>query len=97
MLAANIAPPHFVILDDLAVHRAQKVDLLADKLLDSRRVVLAVSARAISHLAAHVLKSVLEHFKAVLGVLLIQLLEVRDTAHCGKYCVVLDHRCARPK
>jgi hypothetical protein len=97
VIVGDKAHLYLLVIHHLSVHGLQKLDLLADELFGSLCIKSSMRSLAISQLSAHALQAVLEYLKAVFGVLVIKLGQVRDPANGSQHCVILDGRGSRPE
>ena len=85
----NHALGDLVIVHNLLVHVLEELDLLTDKLLCSRRVVLALGTLLVTHVAIYVPKAVLQDLESILGELQVQLAQIRNRSDRCEDCVIL--------
>ena len=92
MTVTDISHLHQLIPNNLSVHGFKKFNLLSNEALCCCGVKWTVCPLAVSQLSAHLLEAILQNLKAILGVLMVKLFEVRNTSHCVEDSIILDGR-----
>jgi len=84
-----------LVRNDFALHVLKELDLFTDEVPHAAGVEGTVGALLVTHVPVDVAATLLEHFEAVLGKLMVQLVEVRNGTDGGEDGVVLDGGRAR--
>lgn len=79
-------------LNNLSEHRVDKGTLFLQKVSHSGNVVLLLGKRQLTLLLGFGAKSLLEDLKAVLGVLVVEFIEVADAANASENTLIADER-----
>lgn len=92
MAIIDVSPLHQLVPNYFAVHSFEELDLLPDETLCCYCIKQTVCPLAIPQLPTHVQEAILQNLKPIFGVLVVELLEVRDSTHRVEDSVVLNGR-----